>query len=341
MSTLQRAVLQSLRVAATLGAAATLITACSGGALTPPTTTGAASPLESSPALNAPGSHVAPRGFSFTTLDDQADPTFNQLLGINNRGKIAGYFGSGLSGHPNKGYVLVPPYGQNNYINENFPGSAQTQVTAINTHGDTAGFWANAANANFGFIEWKSVFTSYTDPKTHHGTVNQILGINDKGIAVGFYVDGKGNSHGFTLNQATGQFTPVIVSGAASVVATGINDNGDITGTATSPPPSKQTTSFLLKGTSLTAFSFPNGSDTQSFGINIHDQMVGSYLDAGGVLHGFLLSTPLTHAKWRSIDDPNGVGSTVINGLNDKTEMVGFYTDAAGNTDGMLITPTR
>src|SRR5579871_4509728 len=68
--------------------------------------------------------HRAPVAYAFTTLDDQADPTFNQLLGINDHGVIAGYFGSGLSGHPNKGYTLVPPYGQGNYINENFPGSA-------------------------------------------------------------------------------------------------------------------------------------------------------------------------------------------------------------------------
>ena len=35
------------------------------------------------------------------------DPTFNQLLGINNEGTIAGYFGSGAQGHANKGYTLT------------------------------------------------------------------------------------------------------------------------------------------------------------------------------------------------------------------------------------------
>ena len=48
--------------------------------------------------------------------------TFNQLLGINNKGVIAGYRGSGAQGHPNKGYPLLPPYGQGQYVNENFPG---------------------------------------------------------------------------------------------------------------------------------------------------------------------------------------------------------------------------
>ena len=40
-------------------------------------------------------SHAAGMSYTFKTLDDHADPTFNQLLGINDHGKIAGYFGSG------------------------------------------------------------------------------------------------------------------------------------------------------------------------------------------------------------------------------------------------------
>ena len=92
--------------------------------------------------------------YTFTTLDDQADPTFNQLLGINVHNVIAGYFGAGTPGHPNKGYQLDPPYGQGNYVNENFPGSAQTQVTGIDDKGNTSGFWVTANGTNHGFIEW-------------------------------------------------------------------------------------------------------------------------------------------------------------------------------------------
>jgi len=53
-----------------------------------------------------------------------------------------------------------------------------------------------------------------------------------------------------------------------------------------------------------------------------------------------VLTNPLgPHSVWQSIDDPNGVGSTVVNGINTAGDLVGFYTDAAGNTDGMLATP--
>jgi len=46
-------------------------------------------------------------------LNNDHDLTFNQLLGINNTDVIAGYFGSGVARHPNKGYLLFgPEYGQ-------------------------------------------------------------------------------------------------------------------------------------------------------------------------------------------------------------------------------------
>src|SRR5580704_789743 len=68
--------------------------------------------------------------FNFQDIIDTADPTFNQELGINNGGLIAGYFGSGAAVHPNKGYTVPSPY--TSFTNENFPGSVQTQVTGLN-----------------------------------------------------------------------------------------------------------------------------------------------------------------------------------------------------------------
>jgi hypothetical protein len=273
----------------------------------------------------------------FTTLDDSADPTFNQLLGINNKGEIAGYFGSGATGHPNKGYTLVPPYGQTNYTNENFPGSMQTQVTALNNLRDTAGFWVDANGNNFGFIEWNGQFTSYKDPKTGTGTVNQILGINDAGIAVGFYVDGGGMSHGFSVSQATGKFTPITPPGGTNVAATGINQNGDITGFETvGGSTSGMVVGWIMTGKTFTTFSFPNSMNTTPLGINVKDEVVGVYVDAASEMHGFTVTNPLKKAKYTSIDDQNGIGTTTINGLNDKGDLVGFYVDSQGFTDGFL-----
>ncbi len=78
--------------------------------------------------------------YTYTTLDNSNDLTFNQLLGINDSGVIAGYFGSGMAMHPNKGYGLLPKYGQDGYRVENFPGSNQTQVTGLNNRSTQVGF---------------------------------------------------------------------------------------------------------------------------------------------------------------------------------------------------------
>src|SRR5262249_22879129 len=149
--------------------------------------------------------------FTFTTLNDHADQTFNQLLGINDHATIAGYFGSGAdAAHPNKGYTIVPPYHQSNYRNENFPGSAQTQVVGINNSGVTVGFYVNDNGANFGFVKNGAVFTSVTNPYTpKNAKFDQLLGINNKGVAVGFYVDAHGNSHGYTYNVSSKAFAAV------------------------------------------------------------------------------------------------------------------------------------
>jgi probable HAF family extracellular repeat protein len=283
----------------------------------------------------------AATSYTFETLDNAADLTFNQLLGINSHDVISGYFGSGATGHPNKGYLLKPPYAQTNYVNENFPGSVQTQVTGLNNLGDTCGFYVSGNGTNRGFVEWNGVFASYTNPNTPKvaGAVNQLLGINNAGVAVGFYNDAKGNAHPYRVNQATGVFTPIHVPDAVSATAAGINNAGDVVGFFTDA--AGDTASFLVTPShQLTTYQFPNGTDTQALGINGKDQIVGSYLDSKGVMHGFVLSDPFGPVShWQKIDDPNGIGSTVVNGINNAGDLVGFYTDSAGNTDGMLAVP--
>jgi probable HAF family extracellular repeat protein len=280
----------------------------------------------------------------FTTLNDNADPTFNQLLGINNDGKIAGYFGSGTPAnvHPNKGYTLDAPYGQGNYHNENFLGSQQTQVTGINNADRTVGFWADANGDNFGFVDHDGTFTDVVDPnapKSAPGapTVQQLLGINDKDVAVGFYTDANGNNHGFTYDVKSGSFDAFAIAGFDSTTTTAINNKGDLAGFVTV---NGNDVAFLQDGKTLDWLSGPKGAvSVQALGVNNEDQVVGSFTDGNGATHGFLWDKGSN--SYTTIDDPNGVkgktAMTVVNGINDKGQLVGFYLDTHGNTDGMLV----
>ena len=147
------------------------------------------------------GAHHSGTSYSFQTLDNANDLTFNQLLGINDEGVIAGYFGSGAAGHPNKGYLLAPRHGT--YLNENVPGSVQTQVTGLNNEGVTVGFWSSSDNgagqdANVGWVDVDGHFRTIDFPLVSSSpAIDQDLGVNDEGVVVGFYNDANGNSHGY------------------------------------------------------------------------------------------------------------------------------------------------
>ena len=65
----------------------------------------------------------------------------------------------------------MPPYGQANFTNENFPLSVQTQVTGLNNMGTTVGFWSNTnkgvgLDSNFGFTDVAGTFTNVNNPNT-------------------------------------------------------------------------------------------------------------------------------------------------------------------------------
>ena len=287
--------------------------------------------------------------YAFSTLDNAQDATFNQLLGINNQGTIAGYLGSGAQGHPNKGYLLFPNYGQGNYASENFPGSVQTQVTGLNDRGVTVGFWssmnnANMVNDNFGFWERNGKFHTADFPTNATGNppVDQLLGVNDSDVAVGFWTDANGNNHGYQVNIDSGRYSSVTDPGApsASLTAAAINSGGDIAGFYTNPA-TGNTDGFLKTNGRFTDLAVPGASSTTALGVNDHDEVVGTYAVGSGssaVMHGF---TWTPNGGFTTVDDPHGMGTTTINGVNDAGDLVGFYVDAAGNTDGFLATPQQ
>jgi hypothetical protein len=285
---------------------------------------------------------------TFTTIDNAGDPTFNQLLGINNAGLITGYFGSGAAGHPNQGYSIAPPY--TTFTPDNYPTSVQTQATGLNNNGAQTGFWSptnlGGGDANYGFIRWnkkikipgtpKAVsFISVNDPNTTSSPpVNQALGINDNSIAVGFFNDADGNPHGFAYTVSSGKYTAVDVPDATSDAATGINANNLICGFFTNA--AGITGGFLkpLKGGNAVEFTVPKSKFTQFLGVNATGMAVGFFVKAK-IPHGVLYN-PAT-GTWVQVDAPLGAQGTILNGINDNGDIVGFYMDNVGNTHGVLI----
>jgi hypothetical protein len=292
--------------------------------------------------------------YHFHTLNNHHDRTFNQLLGINDEGVISGYFGSGAAGHPNKGYLLLPPYTQGSYINENFPHSVQTQVTGLNNVGVTVGFQSDTnmgvgMDANFAWVRVNGHFRTADFPNNDPTSpvTDQLLGVNDEGIAVGFYNTPSGSStvsHGYKYNIRTRGYSSVVDPNAptTSLTAAAINDRGDVAGFYTNPA-TGNTDGFLLKrGGQFIDLAVPGASSTSALGVNNRDEVVGVYVPSSdaNALEGF---TWTPRHGFTTVNDPKGVNNgnltTTINGVNDFGQLVGFYVDGNGNTDGFLANP--
>jgi PEP-CTERM motif len=278
--------------------------------------------------------------YNFETLDNPGDPTFNQLLGINNSNQIAGYFGSGAPGHPNEGYLLSPP---SSYLPINF--FPQTQATGLNNNRIVVGFYSFTNNgppndANFGFsfnLNGDILTEDVTDPLTPSVPVpiNQLLGVNDAGLAVGFYDDAAGNAHGYLYDTVDGVFSPPInVPGAVSTTPAAINDGSEIAGFYTD---ATGTHGFIINGGTTMTVNAPGAVSTSLLGLNDNGLADGFYVDASGAMHGLVFNSVTD--TFTTVDDPSGIGATTLNGINDKGDLVGFYVDANGNTDGLLATP--
>lgn len=259
-----------------------------------------------------------------------SDPMFNQALGINDSGVIAGYAGDpGTDGKPNKGWVVHSPYRQSDFMNENVPQSAQTQVIGINNSGVTVGFWVDSAGDNFGFVKRGSLYSTPTG-------VTQLLGVNNNGQAVGFKMVGNNAQPvecTFTATSTPTCSAIALPGNPANAQATSINDNGDIAGFITSKSGRSNGYVLAANGTFWQPGRIGNGMGTQIFGINNADTVVGTFTSSTGT-HGFV-GTAFTGTHQR-VDDPNGVGNTVINGLNNMGQIVGFYTGSNNVTHGFL-----
>jgi hypothetical protein len=296
--------------------------------------------------------------FKFQDITNANDPTFNQELGINNAGLIAGYFGSGAAGHPNKGYTVVRRYKtQLDFTNENFPGSVQTQVTGINNRGEfdfnrdratTVGFWSDMNNSsmvnnNFGFVNFggpNGVFINVNNPNTgviNGVKTNQLLGVNDRNIAVGFYVDTAGATHGYIYDIAANAFSANIddPNGVGATTAAAINDHDQIVGFYSDG--NGVTHGFFESRGVFKTIDAANATATSLLGLNNFGEAVGFDMDANGNMHGIICD--VVTGACEQLDDPNGIGTTTFNGLNDRGQIVGFYVNGAGNTIGLLATP--
>ena len=166
----------------------------------------------------------------------------------------------------------------------NVPGSAQTEVTSINDKGVAVGFFSRtnkgnpALNSDIGFYLKGGKFHKVTFPtgNVSNPPVNQLLGINNAGIAVGFFLDALGQAHAYRYSTSNHKFAMLNINNSGNATATSISGGGSIAGFFTNS--GGRLVGFLMhpNGQVLTV-SRPNADVTQAFGVNNSGVVVGAY----------------------------------------------------------------
>ena len=71
---------------------------------------------------------------------------------------------------------------------------------------------------------------------------------------------------------------------------------------------------------------------TFTYGVSSNNVVVGGYIDQNNVQHGVMIAGSTV----TTLDDPNGVGSTICWGVNSSGTVVGYYTNSSGNDQAFM-----
>lgn len=263
------------------------------------------------------------------------------ITGINNLGKISGYYGGGSQRQPAVGFAAQSPYGK--YVYLHYPGAEDTYAACLDEVRYVGGYVLTKQfnkEEIWMFVYGHGLYNLYRDHKGPPGE-DELLGINDVGEGVGYYVDSNGNDQPFLFKWAYNQFTPLHPPNAISAEATGVNGKGDISGWLKTKY--GEIESWVLIGGTYYTFQFPGAKSTKAMSINWPNMVVGQYVDATGVTHGFILTTPNVKLRrvWQSVDEPKAAGWTVVYGINLHHDIAGTYMDGGGHYRGFIGTISK
>ena len=163
-----------------------------------------------------------------------------------------------------------------------------------------------------------------------------ITSIDNHQRMAGYWVDSSNNTHSFIFDGAN--FTPVNVPGSNFVQANTINDTGVVAGFYLDGALNQH--GFTLFNGKVTTVDYPGAAATSLNGLNDGPGAalvaVGSYIDGGGVTHGFEW-TGGTH--FQPIAGPPAV-DVMLNGINDIGQMAGSFDDGLpGDVGAFAGTP--
>jgi hypothetical protein len=296
---------------------------------------------------------LVPSTFVFQTIDnpnaggtgDGTQGTFP--IGINASGLISGNYGD--SNDVTHGFLLN--HGHYTTFDDPKAGTAAGQGTnafGLNDWGQVVGLYWDPNSVGHGFLLSHGNYTTLDDPNAALYTA--AVSVNNREQIVGYYADSRSVIHGFLLSH--GQYTTLDDPNAGTAAGQGtfgigINNDGQVSGNYVDAGGVYH--GFLLShghDGQYTTLDDPNagtaaGQGTVAYGLNDRGQIVGYYVDAGSVFHGFLLS----HGQYTTLDDPKAAAGafqgTDAVGISASGKIVGTYIDSNNLDHGFLATLSK
>src|SRR5208283_2654363 len=212
------------------------------------------------------------------------------------------------------GFSTLAYAGKNQFVSFDFPGSTDTEATAITPSGEIVGRYFSADGRQHGFVLSKGVLSSLDVP----GSVfTDAAWVNARGDIVGSYVLPGELGQGYVLSNGT--FTTIdFPANGVDTAGFGISNAGDVVGVGFDPTNFLGGRGYLFRHGQFTIIDFPGAQGTFPTMVIDSGRIVGAYADTTNALHGFLLSG----GTFSTIDVPNST-LTWITGISPKGDIVG------------------
>ena len=270
--------------------------------------------------LSAGLSHADP-GYSFTDLGTLGGQ-FSRANAINNAGQIAGY--SYLAGDPMNTPFHAVLWQGTTTTDLGTLGGQNSEARAINAAGQIAGVAYLTNGARHATVWTGSTTTDLGTLAGPGGFVSDAYGINQAGTVVGQSI----SSSGFDATLWNGPAATNLTAQTGLVIASGINDSGQIAGMGYAWNGATSTfaaTAARMTGTTLTYLDRLRGADNYANAINNAGQVVGYTDDRIATQHAVLWNGTT------ATDLGTLVGSlSRANAINTAGQIVGNYYLNAG-----------
>lgn len=208
-----------------------------------------------------------------------------------------------------------------------FPGSTDTEATAISPAGEIVGRYLTGDGRQHGFALRDGAFSNIDVPGADSTDLDWI---NARGQMVGSYSIG-GKGHAYVLSGSVfttidfPSITPVCTAGF------GISNAGDVVGVEFVCSDFLHGHGYLFSGGQFTLVDVPGATGTFPTMVIDPTRIVGTYFGSDGIFHGFRLSS----GTFSTIDFPNST-FTWITGMNPEGDIVGFYNSQDGKQHGFV-----